>query len=331
MPGSLITDVAGLSVGHAHDTDLASGVTAIVFDDPVPCGVAVHGGAAATRDTDCLAPDASVPAVDALVLSGGSGFGLDAASGVQAWLRARGRGFAVGPVRVPIVPSAICFDLTNGGNKAWGRYPPYRELGWEAAQAAASTFALGTAGAGFGASTVNLKGGLGSASAVTSAGFTVGALVVVNALGAATIGAGPHFWAAPWERNGEFGGLGVPAKPTAADLAPAWKGQPQPATTLAVVASDARIAKAEARRLAIVAHDGLARGLRLAHAAMDGDTVFAAATGRAGPPADLAAVVELGVAAADCVARSVARAVYEATIPARWSGPPAWRDRFTGI
>jgi L-aminopeptidase/D-esterase-like protein len=131
--GSLITDVGGLRVGHAHDSDLASGVTAIVFDGPTVCGVAVHGGAAATRDTDCLAPAATVPGVDAIVLSGGSGFGLDAASGVQAWLRAQGRGFTVGPIRVPVVPSAICFDLLTGGNKDWGRYPPYRDLGWAAA------------------------------------------------------------------------------------------------------------------------------------------------------------------------------------------------------
>lgn len=332
---NLITDVAGVRIGHAHDAKLISGVTSILFDQPTVASVSVLGGAPGGRDLGCLEPDAIVGGVDAIVLSGGSGFGLDAASGAQAWLRESGRGFAVGATRVPIVPSAICFDLLNGGDKTWGRYPPYRELGFVAtSEAQAGVFALGSVGAGCGASTVNLKGGLGSASARTSSGHTVGAIVVVNALGSAVLGDGPHFWAAPFEQNGEFGGLGWPARITTEHTALAWKGRAAgatavPATTIACVATDARLDKAQAKRLAIAANDGLARGLRLTHAAMDGDTVFAAATGARrldGPARDL---VEIGALAADCLARAIARAIYEADIPeSSWTGPTAWRQRF---
>ena len=220
-----IVDVPGLSVGNAQTRSLMSGVTAIVLERPAVASVAVFGGAAAGRDLACLEPDAIVDGVDAIVLSGGSGFGLDAASGVQAWLREQGRGFAVGAARVPIVPSAICFDLNNGGDLAWGRYPPYRELGYSACVAAhASACQQGSIGAGTGASTVDLKGGLGTASATTSGGHVVGAIVVTNALGSALIGGGPHFLAAPYERDGEFGGLGWPPAPAASGMPLAWKG-----------------------------------------------------------------------------------------------------------
>ena len=207
---NLITDVAGVAVGNADDPRLASGVTAIIFAEPAVASVDVRGGAPGTRDTDMLEPHRTVERIDAVVLSGGSAFGLDAASGVQAFLREQGRGFAIGDIRVPIVCGAILFDLLNGGDKNWGRFPPYREFGYAAASAAAREFALGTAGAGFGATTVNLKGGLGSASAVTRQGHTVGAVVAVNACGSATIGRGPQFWAAPFEQDGEFGAFGFP-------------------------------------------------------------------------------------------------------------------------
>src|SRR5919202_6345398 len=182
-PRNLITDVAGLRVGSAHDANLRSGVTAVIFERPAVAAVDVRGGGPGTRETDLLALENTVEAVDALVLAGGSAFGLDAAGGVQAWLRERGRGFAVGPVRVPIVPAAILFDLLNGGDKDWGRFAPYRELGVAAAEAAGPDFALGSAGAGFGATTDALRGGLGSASAASSEGVRVGALVAVNAAG----------------------------------------------------------------------------------------------------------------------------------------------------
>src|ERR1700724_1483698 len=203
VPRNLITDVAGLSVGHADDARLASGVTAIVFDAPAVAAIDVRGGGPGTRETDLLDPAMTVDHIDALALSGGSALGLEAASGVQAWLREQGRGFAVRSAVVPIVPGAIVFDLLNGGDKNWGRFPPYRELGYRAAATAAEDFALGSAGAGLGATTVNLKGGLGSASAVTSGGHAVGALAVVNAAGSVVVGDGPWFWAAPGEREHE--------------------------------------------------------------------------------------------------------------------------------
>lgn len=330
MSRNLITDVAGLAVGNAHDARLASGVTALLFERPVTVARFVPGGAAADRDTACLELDATVGAADALVLSGGSGFGLDAGGGVQAWARERGRGFPVGAARVPIVPGAILFDLLNGGDKAWGRFPPYRDLAHEACERASPTFALGTAGAGYGATTADLKGGLGSASAAVG-GFTVGALAAVNALGSALVGDGPHFWAAPYERGAEFGGLGFPAPLPGTALALHVKGGRQTGTTLAIVATDATLTPAQAKRVAIMASAGLARSLRLTAAPLDGDTVFAAATGGqplGDPIPDLTA---LGAAAADCLARAVARGVYEATALPFAEALPAWRDRFGAV
>ncbi len=172
---NLITDIPGLRVGHAEDAALGSGTTVVVFDAPVVASVDVRGGGPGTRETALLDPAQTVEGIDAIVLSGGSAFGLDAASGVQAYLREQGRGFAVREARVPIVPGAILFDLLSGGNKDWGRYPPYRELGYDAAKKAGAEFALGSAGAGLGATTVNLKGGIGSASARTREGLSVGA------------------------------------------------------------------------------------------------------------------------------------------------------------
>ena len=333
---NLLTDIQGIRVGHASDTGLLSGVTLILFEEPAVASVAVLGGAPAGRDLGCLEPDAAVERIDAIVLAGGSGFGLDAASGAQAWLREKGRGLPVGKSRVPIVPSAICFDLNNGGDTAWGRYPPYRELGYLASEAAAAgAFALGSAGAGFGGSTVDLKGGVGSASATTSAGHTVAAIVAVNALGSALLGRGPHFLAGPFEHGAEFGGLGQPLSIEPGAMTPNWKGRQreggglQPSTTIACVATDACLDKAQAKRLAVAANAGLARGLRVSHAMMDGDTIFAASTGRRALSSGISDLIEIGAVAADCLARAIARGVYEARIPGpAWVGPPAWRDRF---
>jgi L-aminopeptidase/D-esterase-like protein len=221
---NLITDVGGLTVGHADDARLASGATAIVFNQPAVAAIDVRGGGPGTRETDLLDPAMTVDHIDALALSGGSALGLEAASGIQAWLREKGRGFAVRSALVPIVPGAIVFDLLNGGDKNWGRFPPYRDLGYRAAVAASDDFALGSAGAGLGATTVNLKGGLGSASAITSAGHVVGALAVVNAAGSVVVGEGPCFWAAPWEQEGEYGGRGFPSEMPPGALAPRTKG-----------------------------------------------------------------------------------------------------------
>ncbi|WP_230532503.1 P1 family peptidase [Microvirga roseola] len=325
---NLITDVAGLRIGNAQDAAIGSGVTAALFDEPAVASCFVMGGAPGTRETDLLDPDKMVPGVHGIVLSGGSAFGLDAASGVQAYLREQGVGFAVGPALVPLVSQAVVFDLTNGGDKDWGRYPPYREIGYEAARNAGPDFALGTAGGGYGATTATLKGGLGSASVLTSSGHTVGALVIVNAVASAVIGEGPHFWAGGLEEGHEFGGLGLPERITPEMRPLVWKGGPQPATTIALVATDAVLTKAQAKRLAIAAHAGLARGLRFSHALFDGDTIFAAATGRRPLGNEAAEFTELTARAADCLTRAIARGVYEATALPYPQAQPAWRDRF---
>jgi L-aminopeptidase/D-esterase-like protein len=325
---NLITDVAGVLVGNAADAALGSGATALVFEAPAVASVDVRGGGPGTRETALLDPAQTVEGIDAIALSGGSAFGLDAASGVQAWLAEQGRGFAVGPARVPIVPGAILFDLLNGGDKAWGRYPPYRELGYLAAARAGTSFELGSAGAGLGATTANLKGGLGSASAGCGE-FTVGALAAVNAAGSTVVGDGPWFWAAPFEVDGEFGGRGFPSPVPGGALEPRTKGQMRASTTLAVVATDAALSKAQARRLAVMAQTGLARAVYPVHTPLDGDVVFAAATGRL-PLRDPMQLTALGAAAAACLARAVARGVYLAAALPFAGALPAWGDRFGG-
>jgi len=325
---NLITDVLGVRVGHADDGRLASGATVVVFDEPAVAAADLRGGGPGTRESALLDPAMTVERIDAIALAGGSAFGLDVASGAQAYLRERGRGFAVRTVRVPIVPAAILFDLLNGGDKDWGRYPPYRELGYQATAAAAAEFALGSAGAGLGATTVDLKGGTGSASATTPGGLTVGALAVVNAAGSAVIGGGPHFWAGGCERDGEFGGQGLPASVAPQALAFRAKGQPGENTTLVVVATDATLSKPQARRLAVMAQDGLARALRPIHTPLDGDIVFAAATGARSLPDPIFGLAELGALAADVVARAIARGVYEARALTFPGALPAWHDKF---
>lgn len=324
--------VTGLRIGHAGDPAVGSGVTTVVFDEPVVASVAVGGGAPGLRDTALLEPGMSVERVDALVLAGGSAFGLDAPGGVAAALRQRGRGLAVRGARVPIVPGAILFDLLNGGDKDWGATPLYWHLGRAAALDALEGdggAAQGSVGAGLGATTATYKGGLGQADAISPDGFTVAAVVAVNALGSATVGDGPQFWAAPWERDGEFGGRGWPQLlPPDAAAAVRMKGDGAPATTIGIVATDAALTRAECKRLAVMAGDGLARALRPVHAAMDGDTIFAAATARAGRTPDARALAVLGTLAADCVARAVARGVYEATALPFAGAQAAWRDRW---
>jgi D-aminopeptidase len=179
--------VAGIRVGNAHDARIASGVTAIVIDERNVASCVTRGGAPGTRDTTLLEPEMTVTGIDAVVLGGGSLFGLDAAGGAVGYLRQQGRGLKLGSTNIPVAVQAIVFDLANGGDKDWGRMPPYWELGWQAtAAASAAPFELGSAGGGFGATTATLKGGLGSASVTTASGFTVGAIAVVNAVGSAT-------------------------------------------------------------------------------------------------------------------------------------------------
>lgn len=333
-PKNLITDVPGLRVGNAQDDTLKSGSTVLLGDAPFIASVSVMGGAPGTRETDLLAPDKMVESIDALVLSGGSAFGLDAATGVQERLRQNDRGFALGPAVIPIVPAAIIFDLLNGGNKDWDRNP-YYDLGLQAYDNASKTFEIGTAGAGTGALTAMHKGGLGSASFQLDSGHTIGALVVANPIGAVTQPGTKNFWAAPFEINGEFGGLGPSSQsgvtapdPSRKVAAMAKLGRvPHAAptnTTIAIIATDAPLTKAECQRLATAAHDGMARALMPSHTPHDGDLIFALSTNsRSGEPApDL---MTLGNAAAHCIARSIARAVYHAT-PAEHDLLKTWSE-----
>jgi L-aminopeptidase/D-esterase-like protein len=325
---NLITDIPGLRVGQAQDAKLGSGVTVVVFDAAVVASVDVRGGGPGTRETALLDPAQTVDGIDAIVLSGGSAYGLDAASGVQAWLREQGRGFKVREALVPIVPAAILFDLLSGGDKNWGRYPPYRELGYAAAAAAGVAVTLGTVGAGTGATTATLKGGVGSASAVTRGGITVGALAVANAVGTTTIGNSPHFWAAPFEQNKEFGGRGWPGQITDTDLSIRTKGGAQENTTVAVIATDAKLSKAQCNRLAVMAQDGLARAIYPVHTPLDGDVVFAAATGTKPLVDPHYGMAELGMLAANVMARAIARGVHEATALPFPGSVLSWRDKF---
>ncbi|HXL12515.1 MAG TPA: P1 family peptidase [Bradyrhizobium sp.] len=326
-----LTDIAGVRVGHAEDAALASGVTAVIFDSPAVAAIDVRGGGPGTRETSLLDLANTVERIDALALAGGSAFGLDAGGGVQARLAEQGRGFVVRGAVIPIVPGAIIFDLLNGGDKAWGRFAPYREFGYAAATAASTDFAIGSVGAGLGATTANFKGGLGSASAATQEGVAVAALAVVNAAGTVTVGDGPWFWAAPFEVDGEYGGRGLPPSFTSQMLAMRLKGGAAATavenTTLAVVVTDAILTKPQAKRLAMIAQTGFARAIYPVHAPLDGDVVFAAATCEK-PIDPLVGLTELGLVAANVVARAVARGVYAATALPFPGALPAWKDRF---
>lgn len=325
---NLITDVPGILVGNLEDKSLASGVTVVLMEKASVAAADVRGGAPGTRETDRMEPHRTVEHTDAIVLSGGSAFGLDAAGGVQSSLREQGRGYEIRDIRVPIVSGAILFDLLNGGNKNWGVHAPYFDLGYRAAQAAIPDFSLGTVGAGYGANTLNLKGGLGSASARTRDGHIVGAIVAVNASGTATVGDGPHFWAGPWEEGSEFGAKGFPTKVPNDARVPRTKGRPGENTTIAVVATDATLTNAQTQQLAIMAQDGIARAIYPAHLPIDGDTVFAVATGRKKLSDQVGELGELGAIAANTLSRAIARGVYEAT-PLPFPGAlPSWRDRF---
>ncbi|MEO9517235.1 MAG: P1 family peptidase [Paracoccaceae bacterium] len=312
-PQNLITDVPGLRVGHGTDQTLKSGATVLTADHPFTASVAVMGGAPGARETDLLQPDKSVTQIDALVLSGGSAYGLDACSGVADALRAIGRGFQVGSAIVPIVPGAIIFDLLSGGAQDW-HDNPYRDLGRAAFQAANTSFDLGSCGAGTGAMTAMMKGGLGSASLVLPSGHTVGALVAANPMGSVTSPGDRHFWAAPFEIDAEFGGLGP--DPNAGlgrdlDSRKATAMTEGANTTIAIVATDALLDKSQCQRVAWAAHDGIARACLPAHSPADGDLIFAASNGDrpvSGPDLTI-----IGHAAALCVSRAIARGVYHAT------------------
>lgn len=316
---NLLTDVAGLLVGQAEDEAARTGVTVVLAEAPFAAAVDVRGGAPGTSETEALDPVNLVGRADAIVLSGGSVYGLEAAAGVTAWLAARGRGFRLHPdaPSAPIVPAAVIFDLANGGAKQWGMTPPYRALALDAVAQADAMFALGNAGAGLGATAGIYKGGTGSASCTTEQGFAVGALAIVNSAGSPIIPGTDVFWAFPFEQGDEFG-----RRRPSPQIAPVDSALPpdmkRPAmaganTTLAVVATDANLTGIELKRLAMMASDGFARALRPVHTPFDGDTVFALATARRSiPDRNPYTLMQLGHAAADCLARAIARGVFEA-------------------
>jgi L-aminopeptidase/D-esterase-like protein len=304
-----------LSIGHASDAALRSGVTVIIPDRPAIASLHVVGGSPGTRESDLLDPLQEVERIDGLVLAGGSAFGLDAATGLQAWLREQGRGFPVAQLRVPIVPAAILFDLNNGGNKDWGRYPPYRELGYAAALAAGTDVATGAVGAGLGATTATTPGGLGIATETLPCGATVMAVMAVNAAGSPLIGTTGHFWAAPFEQHAEFGGHGLPTPyPADATRVQVKAGHSTAGmnTTIGVVITDAVISKLDAKKIAVMAHDGFPRALYPVHSPGDGDLLFVVGTGDKLLNRTELSLLTLGTTAANVVARAIAQGVYAA-------------------
>ena len=366
-PKNCITDVSGIKVGHAQDMKLMTGTTVILPDTAAVAAVDCRGGAPGTRETDVLHSANLVEEVHAIVLSGGSAMGLDAASGASAWLKKKGRGFSVADgVSIPIVPAAILFDLLNGGDKSQIDEHTYFEFGKEAAAKASSKCALGNIGAGTGAKAGTHKGGLGTASLINKKsgnskdnGYTVGVLVAVNSFGSVTMPNRADFWAWPFERGNEFGGRGVPdfledslhdkdlqkinELPLDFDFESPFRqavisssldapddGTPDGSislnTTLCVVATDAALTKAQAQRVAIMAQDGFARAIRPVHTPFDGDVVFVLSTGEirlsSQPSIDIA---RLGMMAADCTARAIARGVYAADSLGKWHG---YHDKF---
>ena len=330
-----MSTIPGLKIGHASDAVAKTGVTAFLPDEPAVAAAHVAGGAPATRETDLLRAGNLVECVDAVVFTGGSAFGLAAADGVMRWLAERGRGFEVAGLRVPIVPAAALFDLANGGDKtrisSSDGASLYSALGIAACEAAAAEPRVGSVGAGTGATTADLKGGFEAATTILEGGGTVAAFVAVNALGRVTLGSTPHFRAAPFERGEEFGGHGLPSSipPDAATITTKLGIAPQANTTIALVATDYALTRAEASRVAIAAHDGFALSIFPAHTPLDGDTVFVLSLGKRPLRDGPRGLLTLSATAASTLARAVACAVYSAT-PAAGDRLPTWRERYGG-
>jgi L-aminopeptidase/D-esterase-like protein len=325
-PRNLITDVLGILVGQAEDRAAITGTTVVLAEAPAVAAVDVRGGAPGSRETELLGPATLVDRVDAIVLAGGSAFGLDAAAGVMDALAAQGRGFAVGKARVPIVPAAILFDLNFPGRQHWTGEPPHRRLGDAAIARAGLDFVLGNAGAGLGAKAGRLKGGIGSASLRLGDSAMVGAIVAVNCCGSVVRPDCGRFWAAEFVLAGEIPPqpaiLGMPLDLD--DFSACGDGLVGANTTIAVVATDAPLDKNSCRRLAIMAQDGLTRAIRPAHTPFDGDTVFALSTGD-GPAVAPDVLARLGNAAADCLSRAIMRAIVAAE---PLGGFPSWREKW---
>jgi L-aminopeptidase/D-esterase-like protein len=322
-PKNLITDVAGLKVGHATDENARSGATALLCGSGWAAAVDVRGGGPGTRETDALASENLVGRAHAVVLAGGSVFGLAAADGVAAWLSSQNIGlqWRSDSPAIPIVPCAVLHDLGNGGDKNWGLAPPYRDFGLRACSASATDFALGSVGAGRGAMAGLRKGGIGSASVDLHGGLIVGALVALNSVGSALMPDGKTYWAWSFELGNEFGGCGPPTgamdlsdpAPDESRLLAIGRLTPGANTTLGVIACNADLSTVECKRVAMMAQDGIARAVRPAHTPFDGDTVFALASGELPlqkNPLRAAQIGRIGSAAADCLARAIARAVH---------------------
>ena len=304
--------IEGLTVGHAEDSSVVTGSTACIFEEPAVAAVHIMGASPGTRETELLNPEYAVARVDAIVLSGGSAFGLDAAGGCQAWLKEHNRGIFIDPVHIPIVPSAILFDMRSAGNKDWGRFSPYRDLGYAAAENANNTVSLGRVGAAFGASTANTLGGFGMANA-KFAGGNILSMVALNAVGSPLIGNTNHYWAAPFEEDEEFGGMGLPDPwPEDAKVGRTKSGQLVAGanTTLAIIVTDLALSPSQAKRVSISAHDGFARALYPVHTMADGDLIFTASTNQVHLDDDK--ILELSVISANVTTRAIAVAAYEA-------------------
>ena len=307
-----ICDVDGIKVGNAADDEYCTGVTVVCPDSSAVTGVDVRGGAPGTRDTEALNPSNSLNAIDAVVLSGGSVFGLEAASEVTRWLSSKGRGLDVYDTKLPIVSSAVIFDFPIGKQRDWTNISPFTVLAKKACEALSKKVDIGNVGAGMGATAGHLKGGLGTASYVTSEGWQIGAIAIVNSFGEVLIPGTRNFWAGNIEYGSEFGGLGS-AKISSEMIDYKVSSSILANTTLCVVATNLQLNKSQAQRVAIISQDGLARAIRPVHTSFDGDIVFAMSTGRLSLPKPVnVSITRIGNLAADCVSRAIARGVYSA-------------------
>jgi L-aminopeptidase/D-esterase-like protein len=321
-PKNLITDVDGIKVGNANDDKVRTGTTVLLCQNSVTGGVDVRGGGPGLRDVEVLSPENTVGRADAVVLSGGSVFGLAAGDGVAKAMSKDDIGLKFTPnmPAVPIVVGAILFDLVNGGDKNWGMETPYHDLGISALNDVSGDFKLGNEGAGLGARSGNKEGGLGSASIDLGDDLMVGALVAVNSVGSVYMPDGKTFWAQPFAIGDELGGqkpnsdqeaatIPVPEDTKMGGMTPGTN------TTIGVIATSAKLTSAECKRVAMMAHDGFARAIRPVHMPSDGDTIFCISGGTkeiVEGPTRSRRLGEIGAAAADVMARAIARGVYEA-------------------
>ena len=345
-PRNLITDVIGVQVGHAQDKQIGTGVTVISGNSPFSASVDVRGGGPGTRETDMLSLENSIGRADAIVLSGGSAYGLDACSEIQDLLRENQKGYQLGKAIIPLVPGAVIFDLNINDNphvNVVGKRSPWRILANKAYNSIKDDFLLGSYGAGCGATTATLKGGQGSSSwtqeFTNGKTYTVGAIVINNAVGNPLLNDGPSFLSGHLELEKEFGGYGPSNKKydniLRAKRIPPSLGKTDTLndfssnTVIGVVATDAPLTRTNLKRLAIMAHDGIARSLSPAHTPMDGDTIFSISTNQDHKEQVLenVDVLALGSRASDCVARACNRAVYEAT--SIDSSKPGWKSLFS--